>query len=52
MNFGRLERTWVVAEIGVNHEGDEAVAVDLIAKAAEAGAEETPTTMCCSPPTC
>lgn len=39
MNFGRLERTWVVAEIGVNHEGDEAVAVDLIAKAAEAGAD-------------
>jgi len=39
INFNDLERTWIVAEIGVNHEGDEAVATHLIAKAADAGAD-------------
>ena len=39
MNFSQLKRTWIVAEIGVNHEGDEAVAADLIRKAAECGAD-------------
>ena len=39
MNFRELERCWIVAEIGVNHEGDEAVAADLIRKAAKAGAD-------------
>lgn len=37
--FGTLDKTWIVAEIGVNHEGDEAVAADLIRKAAAAGAD-------------
>jgi len=37
--FGALKRTWIVAEIGVNHEGDEAIAADLIRKAAAAGAD-------------
>lgn len=42
MNFLDLQktrRTWVVAEIGVNHEGNLDVAKDLIAKAAAAGAD-------------
>ena len=39
MDFRSLKRTWVVAEIGVNHEGDVAVAEELIAKAAAAGAD-------------
>ena len=39
MDFRRLDRTWIAAEIGVNHEGDEAVAIDLINKAAHAGAD-------------
>ncbi len=39
LRFDRLERTFIVAEIGVNHEGDEAVAADLIRKAAAAGAD-------------
>ncbi len=39
MNFAKLDRTWIVAEIGVNHEGDEALAADLIRKAAAAGAD-------------
>ena len=39
MNFANLDRTWIVAEIGVNHEGDEAVASDLIRKAKDAGAD-------------
>jgi len=39
VNFNQLERTFIVAEIGVNHEGDEAVAADLIRKAAKAGAD-------------
>ena len=39
MDFRTLDRTWIAAEIGVNHEGDEAVAIDLINKAAHAGAD-------------
>jgi len=39
MDFRTLDRTWIAAEIGVNHEGDEAVAIDLINKAAQAGAD-------------
>lgn len=39
MNFGKLDRTWIVAEIGVNHEGNEDVAHDLIRSAAKAGAD-------------
>ena len=39
MDFRTLDRTWIAAEIGVNHEGDEAVAIDLINKAAYAGAD-------------
>ena len=34
-----MDRTWIIAEIGVNHEGDEAIAADLIRKAAAAGAD-------------
>ncbi|KAB2874470.1 MAG: hypothetical protein F9K38_15660, partial [Pseudorhodoplanes sp.] len=39
MNFAKLERTWIVAEIGVNHEGNEQVAHELIEKAAATGAD-------------
>lgn len=39
MNFNNLERAWIIAEIGVNHEGSEDVAADLIRKAAAAGAD-------------
>lgn len=39
MNFNQLSRTWIIAEIGVNHEGNEDVAADLIRKAAAAGAD-------------
>jgi len=39
MNFHTLPKTWIIAEIGVNHEGNEAVAADLIRKAAAAGAD-------------
>jgi N,N'-diacetyllegionaminate synthase len=39
MNFRALQRTFVVAEIGVNHEGQEHVAADLIRAAAAAGAD-------------
>lgn len=39
MNFNALEKTWVIAEIGVNHEGNEDVAHDLVRKAAAAGAD-------------
>lgn len=35
MNFWDLKRTWIVAEIGVNHEGDPKVAADLIRLAAQ-----------------
>jgi sialic acid synthase SpsE len=39
MNFNNLKRTFVVAEIGINHEGDEVAAEDMIRKAADAGAD-------------
>lgn len=39
MNFNELKRAWIIAEIGVNHEGDEKVAADLIRKAALANAD-------------
>ncbi len=39
VDFKNLARTFVIAEIGVNHEGDESVAADLIRKAAKAGAD-------------
>jgi N-acetylneuraminate synthase/N,N'-diacetyllegionaminate synthase len=39
MNFRTLPRTWIVAEIGVNHEGNEQIAHDLIRAAATAGAD-------------
>ena len=39
VDFRKLERTWIVAEIGVNHEGHASVAADLIRKAAECGAD-------------
>ena len=39
VDFRKLERTLVIAEIGVNHEGDISVAKDLINKAAKAGAD-------------
>lgn len=39
MNFSKIDRTFIIAEIGVNHEGDEAVAADLIREAAAAGAD-------------
>src|SRR5262245_165471 len=39
IDFQTLRRTWIVDEIGVNHEGDEKVATDLIEKAARAGVD-------------
>lgn len=39
MNFLHLDRTWIVAEIGVNHEGDENVAIELIRLAAGCGVD-------------
>lgn len=39
MNFSQLACTWIIAEIGVNHEGNEEVAADLICKAAASGAD-------------
>tara|TARA_B100000676_G_scaffold307186_1_gene365036 strand:- start:132 stop:1133 length:1002 start_codon:yes stop_codon:yes gene_type:complete len=39
MDFRNLARTWIAAEIGVNHEGDMSVAEDLIRKAADCGAD-------------
>ena len=39
INFRELSQTIIVAEIGVNHEGEMAVAEDLIAQAAAAGAD-------------
>jgi N,N'-diacetyllegionaminate synthase len=38
-DFKNPGRTWIVAEAGVNHEGDLAVAEDLVRKAAESGAD-------------
>ena len=39
MNFREIEKTWIVAEIGVNHEGNESVAADLIQKASDCGVD-------------
>jgi len=39
MNFNELGRTLIVAEIGVNHEGDVDVAADLVRQAAVSGAD-------------
>jgi len=39
MKLNALTRTWIIAEIGVNHEGDESKAADMVRKAAEAGAD-------------
>jgi N,N'-diacetyllegionaminate synthase len=39
MDFRKLERTWIVAEIGVNHEGNAGVAAELIRKAAGCGVD-------------
>lgn len=39
MNFSKLDRTFIIAEIGVNHEGNADVAADLIRKAAASGAD-------------
>ena len=39
INFRDMGRTWIVAEIGVNHEGDPKVAADLIRLAAGCGVD-------------
>ena len=39
LNFKKFARTWVVAEIGVNHEGDMDKALEMIRLAAEVGAD-------------
>jgi len=39
INFNELDRVWIAAEIGVNHEGDVKVAEDLVRMAADAGAD-------------
>jgi N,N'-diacetyllegionaminate synthase len=39
MNFRELSQSLIIAEIGVNHEGNEDVAADLIRKAKQAGAD-------------
>ena len=39
MDFRKLERSWIVAEIGVNHEGNSGVAADLIREAAKCGVD-------------
>lgn len=39
INFNALGRTWIIAEIGVNHEGDIGRARDMIRLAAGAGAD-------------
>lgn len=41
MNFWDLDKTWIVAEIGVNHEGDSKMAAKLVRLAAEAGVDAT-----------
>ncbi len=38
-NFSKLEKVFIVAEIGVNHEGDFATAEDLIIKAKKSGVD-------------
>ena len=39
MNFRKLKKVWIVAEIGVNHEGDPKRAADLIRSAADCGVD-------------
>ena len=39
MNFNNLKNPYIIAEIGVNHEGDESKAIDLIQKAKNCGAD-------------
>lgn len=39
MDFNNLERTWIIAEIGVNHEGDAELAASMIRQASDAGAD-------------
>lgn len=39
INFNELSRAFIIAEIGVNHQGDMEVARDLITKAAQCGAD-------------
>ena len=39
MNFKNLKNPFVIAEIGVNHEGSERKAMDLIRKAKNCGAD-------------
>ena len=39
MNFNNLKKPYIVAEIGVNHEGSEKKAKDLIRKAKNCGAD-------------
>jgi len=41
LNFWDLDKTWIVAEIGVNHEGDSKMAAKLVRLAAEAGVDAT-----------
>ena len=38
LTFTSMDRTWIIAEIGVNHEGDVGLAEDMVRLAAEAGA--------------
>lgn len=39
MNYGVDKRTWIVAEIGLNHDGDVDKAIDLVSIAARCGAD-------------
>ena len=39
MNFRQLDKVWIIAEIGVNHEGDPKLAADLIRLAAQCGVD-------------
>ncbi|MBF0118020.1 MAG: N-acetylneuraminate synthase family protein [Desulfobacterales bacterium] len=39
MNFNELKRTFIIAEIGINHEGDFNIAAELVKKASECGVD-------------
>lgn len=39
MNFWKLKKTWIIAEIGVNHEGSIKLAADMIRLAAQCGVD-------------
>ena len=39
MNFWKLKKTWIVAEIGVNHEGDIKLAAEMIRLAVQCGVD-------------